>query len=103
MGRQSRKYNPRTRTKRPIGLQVNTEQSPSKPHPMPSKLDDRWFLPNPLGARLNQKSGLGLNVENGISLEAIEVLFCHWNRHVHQQPFFLHYVFFLMYLDQEEK
>ena len=82
MGRQSRKYNPRIRTKRPIGLQIDSEQSPNKPHPMPSQLGDRWFLPNPLGARLNQKSGLGLNVENGISLEAIEVLFCHWNRHV---------------------
>ena len=32
MGRQSRKYNPRTRTKRPIGLQIDTEQSPNKPH-----------------------------------------------------------------------
>ena len=77
MGRQSRKYNPRTRTKRPIGLQVNTEQSPSKPHPMPSKLDDRWFLPNPLGARLNQKSGLGINKEITKPLHCILLVIAH--------------------------
>ncbi len=82
MGRQSRKYNPRSRTKRPIGLLDDANQSPSKPHPIPSKLGDRWFLPNPLAARLNQKSGLGVIVEEGISMEAIEVLFCHWNRHI---------------------
>ena len=39
-------------------------------------------LPNPLGARLHQKSGLGIIVDNGITLLPLEVLFCHWNRHV---------------------
>ena len=82
MGRQSRKYNPRTRTKRPVGLQLDADQSPGKPHPMPSKIGDRWFLPDPLGARLHQKSGLGIVIKNGVSLLPIEVLFCHWNRHV---------------------
>ena len=82
MGRQSRKYNPRTRTRRPVGLQTDADQSPTKPHPYPLKMDDRWFLPNPLGARLHQKSGLGMIVENGIALLPMEVLFCHWNRHV---------------------
>ena len=82
MGRQSRKFNPRTRTKRPVGLQEDADQSPVKQHPYPKKTGDRWFLPNPLGARLNQKSGLGLVVDNGIALLPIEVLFCHWNRHV---------------------
>ena len=43
MGRQSRKYNPRTRTKRPVGLQIDADQSPGKPHPMASKICDRWF------------------------------------------------------------
>ena len=82
MGRQSRKYNPRTRTKRPVGLQTDVDQSPAKPHPYPKKIGGRWFLPNPLGARLHQKSGLGIIVDNGITLLPIEVLFCHWNRHV---------------------
>ena len=82
MGRQSRKYNPRTRTKRPVGLQIDADQSPGKPHPMASKVGHRWFLPNPLGARLHQKSGLGILIKNGVSLLPIEILFCHWNRHV---------------------
>ncbi len=82
MGRQSRKYNPRTRTKRPVGLRVDADQSPTKQHPYPKIIGDRWFLPNPLGARLHQKSGLGIVVDNGIALLPIEVLFCHWNRHV---------------------
>ena len=82
MGRQSRKYIPRTRTKRPVGLQTDADQSPTKPHPLPKKMGDRWFLPNPLGARLHQKSGLGIIVDNGITLLPLEVLFCHWNRHV---------------------
>ncbi len=82
MGRQSRKYNPRTRTKRPVGLQVDADQSPVKQHPYPQKTGNRWFLPNPLAARLHQKSGLGIVVDNGIELLPIEVLFCHWNRHV---------------------
>jgi len=82
MGRQSRKYNPRTRTKRPVGLRVDADQSPTKQHPYPKIIGDRWFLPNPLGARLHQKSGLGIVVNNGIALLPIEVLFCHWNRHV---------------------
>lgn len=82
MGRQSRKYNPRTRNKRPIGLTSDNDQSPNTPHPLPTELDAGWFLPNPLGARLNQKSGLGVNVNDGIKLEPIEILFCHWNRHI---------------------
>ena len=82
MGRQSRKYNPRTRAKRPVGLQTDVDQSPTKPHPYPKKIGGRWFLPNPLGARLHQKSGLGIIVDNGITLLPVEVLFCHWNRHV---------------------
>ncbi len=82
MGRQLRKYNPRTRTKRALGLQTDADQSPAKPHPYPSESGDRWFLPNPLGTRLHQKSGLGVMVDNGISLLPIEVLFCHWYRHV---------------------
>ncbi|MEC8312590.1 MAG: hypothetical protein VXZ52_01670, partial [Candidatus Thermoplasmatota archaeon] len=82
MGRQSRKYNPRTRNRRPIGLTSDNDQSPNTPHPLPTELDAGWFLPNPLGARLNQKSGLGVNVNDGIKLEPIEILFCHWNRHI---------------------
>ena len=74
MGRQSRKYNPRARNKRPVGLQVDVDQSPVKQHPYPQKTGDRWFLPNPLGARLHQKSGLGIVVDNGIALLPIEVL-----------------------------
>lgn len=82
MGRQTRKYNPRVRTKRPIGLYTDDDQSPTKPHPMPEENNGKWFLPNPIGARLYQKSGLGVVVKDGILLEPIEVLFCHWNRHV---------------------
>ena len=58
MGRQSRKYIPRVRTKRPVGLETDASQSPTKPHPLP-KENGKWFLPNPLAARLHQKSGLG--------------------------------------------
>ena len=82
MGRQSRKYVPRARTKRPLGLQNDTSQSPSKPHPAPTKKGEKWFLPNPLASRLFQKSGLGLLDEDGILLEPLEVMFCHWNRHI---------------------
>lgn len=82
MARQSRKFNPRVRTKRPIGLVDDDDQSPSSPHPMPQEMGSRWFLPNPLGARLHQKSGIGLKLDEGIALDAIEVLFCHWNRHI---------------------
>ena len=82
MARQSRKFNPRVRTKRPIGLVDDDDQSPSSPHPMPQEMGSRWFLPNPLGARLHQKSGIGLTLDEGIALDAIEVLFCHWNRHI---------------------
>ena len=76
MARQSRKFNPRVRTKRPIGLVDDDDQSPSSPHPMPQEIDSRWFLPNPLGARLHQKSGIGLVLQDGIALDPIEVLFC---------------------------
>ncbi len=82
MSRQSRKFNPRVRTKRPIGLVDDDDQSPSSPHPKPQEMDSRWFLPNPLGARLHQKSGIGLTLDGGIALDPIEVLFCHWNRHI---------------------
>ena len=82
MGRQTRKYVPRVRTKRPLGLQNDGDQSPSRPHPFPEERPDGWYLPNPLGARLYQKSGLGKLTDDGIVLAPIEVLFCHWNRHV---------------------
>ncbi len=82
MGRQSRKYVPRVRTKRPVGLETDASQSPSKPHPSPIEENGKWFLPNPLAARLHQKSGLGLLTQNGVLMNPVEVMFCHWNRHI---------------------
>ena len=82
MGRQSRKYVPRVRTKRPVGLETDASQSPSKPHPSPIEENGKWFLPNPLAARLHQKSGLGILTENGVLMNPVEVMFCHWNRHI---------------------
>ena len=82
MARQSRKFNPRQRTRRPIGLKHDDDQSPGNPHPEPKKHGDHWFLPDPIGARLNQKSGIGFQSDGGILMSGIEVLFCHWNRHI---------------------
>ncbi len=63
-------------------MQLDENQSPSTPHPVPEYRSGKWFLPNPIAARLHQKSGLGVSCNDGILLESFEVLFCHWNRFI---------------------
>ena len=56
---------------------------PSPRHPAPVAASGGWFVLEPLGSRLWQKSGLGRPAAGGgVVLDAAEVLFCHWHRHL---------------------
>ena len=70
----------RVRKTRPIGQLKDSP--PSKNHPVPEPRDGAWFLPEPISNRLHQKSALGVPVSGGVLLNAEEIMFCHWNRHV---------------------
>ena len=68
------------RNKRPVGLSL--VDGPSKKHPTPEKRDDGWFIPDPTAGRLHQKSALGNPTQGGIIISDIELMFCHWHRHI---------------------
>jgi hypothetical protein len=83
MGDQSRKFTPRQRNRRPLGLQASKDKAPAIPLSAPIKRGDYWFVSAPLASRLHQKSGLGQTTsDGGILLLSEEVLFCHWYRHM---------------------
>ena len=83
MGDQSRKFTPRQRNRRPLGLQTGKDKAPAIPLSAPIKRGDYWYVSAPLASRLHQKSGLGQTTsDGGILLLSEEVLFCHWHRHM---------------------
>ena len=83
MVRQNRKFTPRQRTTRPLGIPLTSNQPPAQPLNPPIKRQDGWFIEPPLSSRLYQKSGLGMmQSDESIRLTNEEILFCHWHRHV---------------------
>ena len=83
MARQNRKFTPRQRTTRPLGIPLTINQPPSQSLLPPSSRDGSWYIDPPLSSRLYQKSGLGKMQSNeSIRLTSEEILFCHWHRHV---------------------
>ena len=83
MARHSRKFTPRQRTKRPLGVSITSNATPKVPHDTPIEYESRWLIKPPLSARLYQKSGLGVVTgDDGIVLSSMEVLFCNWHRHL---------------------
>ena len=83
MGGQSRKFTPRQRNHRPLGIQSSKNEAPAIPLSAPIKRGNYWFVSPPLASRLHQKSGLGKTTsDGGILLVSEEVLFCHWHRHM---------------------
>ena len=75
-----RKSKPRVRNKRPIGLK--NADSPSRKIPVPGKLENGWFVKEPVASRLYQKSAIGVPTEGGIIINDEELMFCHWHRHL---------------------
>ena len=83
MARQNRKFTPRQRTTRPLGVSLTTNLAPSQALLPPTMRDGSWFIEPPLSSRLYQKSGLGkMQSDQSICLTSEEILFCHWHRHV---------------------
>ena len=83
MARQNRKFTPRQRTTRPLGISLTSNQPPSESLQPPSNRDGGWFIEPPLSSRLYQKSGLGkMHSDESIRLTHEEILFCNWHRHV---------------------
>jgi len=83
MARHARKFTPRQRTKRPLGVSITSNAAPKIPHDKPISHETGWLISPPLSARLFQKSGLGILCESdGIILSSMEVLFCNWHRHL---------------------
>jgi hypothetical protein len=83
MARHTRKFTPRQRTKRPLGVSMTSNAPPKIPHSPPVLTDLGWHLSAPLSSRLFQKSGIGFLLEDeGIILSPMEILFCNWHRHV---------------------
>ena len=83
MARHARKFTPRQRTKRPLGVSITSNEAPKIPHDKPKPHESGWLVSPPLSARLYQKSGLGVICGNeGIVLFPMEVLFCNWQRHL---------------------
>ena len=84
MARHARKFTPRQRTKRPLGISITSNAAPKAPHDKPIMHESGWLIKPPLSARLFQKSGLGvpLRGEDGIILSPMEILFCNWHRHL---------------------
>ena len=83
MARQNRKFTPRQRTTRPLGVSLTTNLAPSQALLPPTMRDGSWFIEPPLSSRLYQKSGLGkMQSDQSIRLTSEEILFCHWHRHV---------------------
>lgn len=83
MARHARKFTPRQRTKRPLGVSITSNEAPKIPHDKPKPHELGWLVSPPLSARLYQKSGLGVICGNeGIVLSPMEVLFCNWQRHL---------------------
>ena len=75
-----RRSKPRVRPTRPIGL--SEEGSPTRLNEPPVAREDGWFIPAPVSNRLYQKSALGRPIDGGIILTDVEVMFCHWHRHI---------------------
>ena len=83
MARHARKFTPRQRTKRPLGVSITSNAAPKIPHSKPQPHELGWLISPPLSARLYQKSGLGvISGDEGIVLSPMEVLFCNWHRHL---------------------
>ena len=83
MARHSRKFTPRERNRRPLGLENQANKPPSTPLAPAVERDGFWYIAAPLASRLHQKSALGQTTsDGGILLTLEEVMFCHWNRHV---------------------
>tara|TARA_Y100000766_G_scaffold283863_1_gene300692 strand:- start:20325 stop:21437 length:1113 start_codon:yes stop_codon:yes gene_type:complete len=83
MARQNRKFTPRQRTTRPLGVSLTSNQPPVQPLQPPSYRNGDWFIDPPLASRLYQKSGIGkMQSDESILLTAEEIMFCHWHRHV---------------------
>ena len=83
MARQARKFTPRQRTKRPLGVSITSNAPPKIPHASPVWTESGWYLEPPLSSRLYQKSGIGTLMEDeGTILSPMEILFCNWHRHL---------------------
>lgn len=82
-GQGKKKAKPRRRSHRPLRDLENDPLAPQTPLPKPVWDGEGWVVPPPLSSRLHQKSALGKTISGGgLRLEAIEVMFCHWHRHL---------------------
>ena len=70
---------PRPRSLRPIRRVPNAE-GPS--YPAPVAHGSTWVLHPSIRDRLHQKSALGRRIEGDVHVNAVELLFTHWHRHV---------------------
>lgn len=83
MAGRERKYAPRVRTTRPVGVGRTQNEPPSQSLPAPSAHGSAWYLPAPLSQRLHEKSAIGRPVsDGGVVMTVEEVMYCHWYRHV---------------------